>query len=92
MQNNMQNMQNNMQKNSALFRFCIFCILQYAQYAKYAKQYAEKYVQLFGLSRGFNVISTESQAVPKRRLTSQCPPFQTHALTHVLLQPDTYTK
>ncbi len=82
-------MPNNMQKNSALSdsAYSAYCnmrnmqnmsnnMLQYAQqYAKYAKQYAEKYA-FFCMSRGFNVISTESQAVPKRRLTSACTELQ----------------
>ncbi len=77
----MHNMLNNMQlekKNSAGFIFCIFCILQYAEYAEYVKEYAtvcktickicivwDRFVHLSGVSRGFNEISTESQAAPE---------------------------
>ena len=69
--------------------FCIFCILQYAEYAEYVKEYVavckticniciflERFVHLAGVSRGFNEISTESQAVPELRLAGSCTELQ----------------
>jgi hypothetical protein len=40
------------------------------------------------MSRGFNVISTESQAVPKRRLTSACTELQlNHGTVNTNMMP-----
>ncbi len=59
---NMQNMLNNM--------------LQYAkQYAKYAL-FLERFVHLSGVSRGFNEISTESQAATELRIAHSCTKLQ----------------
>ena len=69
MQNNMQNMLNNMQNNMQNMLNMSNNMLQYAkQYAKSAF-FLERFANSSRVGRGFNEISTESQAVPKRRLT-----------------------
>jgi hypothetical protein len=46
-------------------------MLQYAkQYEKYA--FLEIFVHFSGVSRGFNEISTETQAVPELRIAHSC--------------------
>ncbi len=62
------NMQNklNMSKNMLLYA---------KQYAKYAFV-LERFVHLSGVSRGFNEISTESQALPELRLARSCTELQ----------------
>jgi hypothetical protein len=97
MQNNMKNMQKKYAKKivqgsySAYFAYCNMQNLQnmsnnMLQYAKKICKiciFLERFVHLFGVSRGFNEISTESQAVPELRIAHSCTKLQLNHGSHL---------